>query len=155
MFIFCLKLTMFFKHFCMPLHINIITLAHPEIVTQLQQNFGSSPNNWVQYMKSSRVWLDAWLAGLCACAFLIALLRRVLDVSSSITCDLMETWVTGNTEDEITWFLPNRTHQTHPRISYKEDLLNATKWFFYFDQKRADVGYKQLHLVKLLLSVLI
>ena len=100
---FCLKLTIFFKHFCMPLlYINIITLAHPKIVTQLQQNFGSSPNNWVQYMKSSRVWLDAWLAGLCACAFLIALLRRVLDVSSSITCDLMETWVTGNTEDEIT-----------------------------------------------------
>ena len=142
MFLFCLKLTIFFEHFCMPLHINIITLAHPKIVTQLQQNFGSSPNNWVQYMKSSRVWLDAWLAGLCACAFLIALLRRVLDVSSSITCDLMETWVTGNTEDEITWCLPNITHQNFPKDLIQGRLAQCHEMVFYFDRKRADVGYK-------------
>jgi len=62
------------------------------LVEELQQCFGSSPDNWVQHLKSSRVWLDAWLAGLCACAFLISLLRRAFDVSSSITCDLLEAW---------------------------------------------------------------
>ena len=77
-----------FTHAAAPFHL----FAYPIEIPQLQQCFGSSPDNWVQHLKSSRVWLDAWLAGLCACAFLISLLRRAFDVSSSITCELLEAW---------------------------------------------------------------
>ena len=82
--------------------LQLFALTHPITVTQLQQFFGSSPSSWVQHMKSSRVWLDAWLAVLCACAFLISLLRRALDVSSSITHDLAEAWLTSKEDEDAT-----------------------------------------------------
>ena len=68
--------------------LQLSSLPHPKIATQLEQHFGSPSMSWVSNIKSSRLWLDVWLAGLCVFAFFIALVYRAFEASSSLTHEL-------------------------------------------------------------------
>ena len=124
----CAEILYFFNLSCMLLLLlnsNFLLLTHPQIVLQLQQYFGYSARSWVRHMKSSRVWLDAWLAGLCACALCIALLRRAFDVSSSITYELSETWLSGNANEDIVWYTQKSHKKAKIKICLDEYLLKS------------------------------
>ena len=68
--------------------LELSSLPHPKIAAQIEQNFGSPSMSWVSSIKSSRLWLDVWLSGLCVFAIFIALVYRAFEASSSFTYEL-------------------------------------------------------------------